>query len=365
MSVLSQIPPGVVTLEDYEPLARERLDPSVWGFLAGGAADELTMRWNREAFARVRLQGRALTDMQGANTRVTLFGQTLDFPILLAPVAYQNLLHPAGELATVEGASAMRAGMVVSTNATVLLEDIAAAAPDTLLWFQLYMLEDRESTRALIQRAENAGYRALVVTVDAPINGVRNREQRSGFRLSVADPINLRGLRRPYPVTQPSFVDSPLFNGFLNSAPTWKDIEWLQSITRLPIVLKGVMSPADAARAADLGVAGLVVSNHGGRTLDTLPATLDALPRIAARVEGRLPILMDGGIRRGTDVLKALALGASAVLVGRPYAFALAVAGAVGVAHVLSILRAELEAAMTLTGCPTLSHIDRSSLWEP
>lgn len=365
MSWPPEIPPGVVTLEDYEPLAQARLNPSVWGFLAGGAADELTLRWNRDAYARLRLTGRALRDMSGAHTRVTLLGTELDFPILLAPVAYQNLIHPAGELATVEGAAAMRAGMIVSTNATVSMEDIAASSHDTPLWFQLYMLEDRESTRTLIGRAEAAGYGALVVTVDAPINGVRNREQRSGFRLTVADPVNLRGLRRPYPAATPSLVDSPLFGGFLKSAPTWRDIEWLQSVTRLPIVLKGIMSPGDAVRAADLGVAGIVVSNHGGRTLDTLPATIEALPRIADAVEGRLPILVDGGIRRGTDIVKALALGASAVLVGRPYAFALAVAGAVGVAHVLSILRAELEAAMTLTGCPTIADIDRSILWDP
>jgi 4-hydroxymandelate oxidase len=358
-----EIPPGVVTLEDYEPLAEARLEPSVWGFLAGGAADELTLRWNREAFARLRLQGRVLRDMTQAHTRVTLLGTTLDYPILLAPVAYQNLIHPDGERATVEGAAAMRAGMVVSTNATVSMEDIAAASQGTPLWFQLYMLEERASTQTLIARAEAAGYQALVVTVDAPINGVRNREQRSGFRLTVAEPVNLRGLRRPYPAATPSFVESPLFNGFLKTAPTWQDVEWLQSVTRLPILLKGVMSPDDAARAAAMGVAGLVVSNHGGRTLDTLPATIEVLPRIVEAVNGRVPILMDGGIRRGTDVLKALALGASAVLVGRPYAFGLAVSGAVGVAHVLSILRAELEAAMVLTGCPTVADVDRSVLW--
>jgi 4-hydroxymandelate oxidase len=364
MSAVPQLPPGVVAVDDYEPLAREALPPAIWEWLDGGAADGLTMKRNREAFQQLRLQGRVLHDMTGANTRLTLFGQTLDFPILLAPIAYHKLLHPDGELATVSGASAMRAGMIVSTNATVLIEDIARVA-QTPLWFQLYMLEDRGFSRDLVQRAEAAGYQALVVTVDAPVNGVRNREARAGFRLPPdVERVNLRGLSRPYPSPAPRLVDSPLFNGFLASAPTWKDVAWLRSITRLPVLLKGVMAPGDAARALDEGAAGLVVSNHGGRVLDTLPAAIEALPRIADVVGDKMPLLVDGGVRRGTDILKALALGAKAVLVGRPYAYGLAAAGALGVAHVISILRAELEVAMTLTGCATLEEIDRSVLWD-
>lgn len=364
MSAIPQLPPGVVSVEDYEPLAREHLSPMVWEWLSGGGGDELTVRWNREAFHKIRLQGRVLRDMKGANTRVTLFGETLDFPILLAPVAYHKLIHPDGELATVTGASAIRAGMIVSTNATVMLEDIARSS-QTSLWFQLYMLADRGFTRELVQRAEDAGFKALVLTVDAPVNGTRNREARAGFRLPPdIKAVNLMGMTRPYPSQPPTLVESPLFNGFFDTMATWKDVAWLQSITRLPVLLKGVMGPEDAKQAASEGASGLIVSNHGGRVLDTLPAAIDALPRIVDVVGDTMPLLVDGGVRRGTDVLKALALGAKAVLVGRPYAYGLAAAGALGVVHVLSILRAELEVAMSLTGCVTLDDIDRSVLWQ-
>ncbi|MNF32932.1 Lactate 2-monooxygenase [compost metagenome] len=215
-----------------------------------------------------------------------------------------------------------------------------------------------------MQRAEAAGYRALVVTVDAPVNGMRNREQRCGFALpDGVEAVNLKGMRSlPPSVAQPGA--SPLFGSpLLEHAPTWKDLEWLQSLTRLPVLVKGVMNPLDAARAVGQGVAGIVVSNHGGRTLDGLPATLDVLPAVARAVEGKVPVLLDGGVRRGTDVLKALAFGASAVMIGRPYVHGLATAGASGVAHVLHLLRTELEVAMALAGCPDLRAIDASLIW--
>jgi 4-hydroxymandelate oxidase len=288
---------------------------------------------------------------------VTLLGRTFEHPILLAPVAYQKMAHPEGERATMLGASAMKAGMIVSTQSTVLLEDLAreAQAP---LWFQLYVQRDRALTQSLVARAEAAGFEAIVVTVDAPVLGPRNREQRSGFRLMPGvEAVNLRG--QPAAATRHLAAGASVFtSGLLEVAPTWTDIAWLRSITRLPVLLKGIMSAEDAARAVQEGVAGIVVSNHGGRTLDTLPATLDVLPRIAAQVAGRVPILFDGGIRRGTDILKALALGASAVLVGRPYLYGLAAAGAPGVAHVINILRTELEFAMVLTGRATVAEID-------
>jgi 4-hydroxymandelate oxidase len=371
MSQLPGVPPDVVTLADYEPHAQARMTPNAWAYVSGGGADEITLRANREAFDRLRLRGRVLADMTGAHTRVTLFGRTLDYPILLAPTAHQKLFHPDGELATVEGATAMRAAMVVSTEASVTLEAIAqasaAAAPDrhaTPLWFQLYLQADRGFVRALVERVEAAGYQALVLTVDLPVGFVRDRERRAGFHLPPGiDDANLRDMPRPAAAT-PGFLESQVFSGFLDTAPTWKDVAWLRGITRLPILLKGITSPDDAARGVDEGAAGLIVSNHGGRALDTLPASIDALPLVASRVAGRVPLLLDGGVRRGTDVLKALALGASAVLIGRPYVHALATAGAIGVAHVLHILRAELEVAMTLTGCPTLDRIDRSVLWD-
>ena len=356
------IPPGVVALSDYEAVARQRMNENAWAYIAGGSADELTLRANRDAFDRLRLQGRVLADMQGANTRLTLFGQALDYPILLAPVAFHKLVHPEGELATAFGAAAIKAGMVVSTQASVPLEQIASAAR-TPLWFQLYVQHDRGFTEKLVRRAEAAGYRALVVTVDAPVS-LRNREQRLGFRLPPGiEAANLRGLP-PTPPNRAALDESEVFRGLLDGAPSWKDIAWLRSLTRLPLLLKGIMAPADALRAIEEGADGIVVSNHGGRSLDTLPASIEALPRIAAAVTGRVPLLLDGGVRRGTDVLKALALGAKAVLVGRPYIHGLAVGGPVGLAHVMKILRTELEAAMALTGRRDLDSIDRSVLWD-
>jgi 4-hydroxymandelate oxidase len=356
------IPPGIVALADYEPVARERMGENAWSYISGGSADELTLRANRDAFGRLRLQGRVLADMQGANTRLTLFGQDFDYPMLLAPLAFHQLVHPDGELATAFGAAAIRAGMVVSTQAGVTLERIAQQAK-TPLWFQLYLQHDRNFTEALVRRAEAAGYRALVVTVDAPVS-LRNREQRAGFRLPAGiEAVNLRGMA-PAPAPRPALHESEVFRGLLDGAPTWRDIAWLRGITRLPVLLKGIMAPADALRAVDEGIDGLVVSNHGGRALDTAPATIEALPRVAEAVAGRVPLLADGGIRRGSDVLKALALGARAVLIGRPYIHGLAVGGPVGVAHVMKILRTELEIAMALTGRASLDAIDRSVLWD-
>lgn len=353
------IPSDIVAACDYEAHARTAMGENAWAYMAGGAADERTLRWNVEAFDRLRLQPRALPEVSDVDTRVTLFGRTLEHPILLAPAAYHKLLHPDGELATALGAGAMQAGMVLSTQASVTLEAVAAraAAP---LWFQLYVNPDRGFTGELVRRAEAAGYQALVVTVDAPVS-IRNREQRAGFRLPPGvEPVNLRG----QPPTPPVEDERAMLRHLLATATSWADIDWLRSFTRLPILLKGIMAPADAERGIAHGADGLVVSNHGGRVLDGAPASIEALPAIAGRVAGRVPLLMDGGIRRGTDVVKALALGASAVLVGRPYLYALAVGGPVGVAHLLKILRMELEIAMALTGRASLAAIDRSVLWE-
>jgi len=357
---LQQIPASIAAVADYEPFARERMTEQAWAYASGGAADELTLRENGAAFQRLRLSGRVLADMTGGNTRLELFGQPFAFPILLAPVAYQKLFHSEGELATVLAASAMHAGMVVSTQASVSLEDIArqAQAP---LWFQLYIQPDRGFTRELVLRAEAAGYQALVVTVDAPVSAMRNREQRAGFALPPdVEAVNLRGMR-PLQASAGRPGSSVLLGGpLMASAPTWQDLAWLRSSTRLPMLVKGVMAAEDARRAVAEGLDGLVVSNHGGRILDTQPATIDVLPEVAETVGGRIPVLLDGGVRRGSDVLKALALGASAVLVGRPYIYGLAAAGAVGVSHVMHILRAELETAMALTGCRDLGAIGPS-----
>lgn len=356
---LDRIPPEVAALADYEPLARERMSEAAWAYFAGGAGDEWTLRENIAAFARLPLRSRVLRDLSGGHTRVTLFGTELAAPILLAPVAFHRLAHPEGELATALAAGALETAMVVSTQASVSLEAIAgqAAAP---LWFQLYVQPDRDFTAGLVRRAEQAGYRALVVTVDAPVNGVRNREQRAGFSLPEGiEAVNLKGMKGLPPGPPEALLfGTPL----LAAAPGWDDLAWLRGLTRLPVLLKGIVDPQDARRALDAGIDGLIVSNHGGRALDGVPAAIDLLEPVVGAVAGAVPVLMDGGIRRGTDVLRALALGASAVLVGRPQIFGLAAAGAPGVAHVLRILRAEFELAMALAGCADVAAIDRSVL---
>lgn len=360
LAKLKQIPASIASVADYEPFARERVSEQAWAYVAGGAADEWTLRENCAAFQRLTLHSNVLRDLSGGNTRLTLFGQTFASPIFLAPVAYQKLVHPDGELATVLAASAAQACMVVSTQASVSLEEIARQAKSPL-WFQLYFQPDREFTRDLVMRAETAGYKAIVVTVDAPVSGIRNREQRAGFSLPPGvEAVNLRGMR--IPSLQGSQVgDGILLGGpLLATAPTWQDIAWLRSFTSLPIVIKGIMTADDASRVVSEGIDGIIISNHGGRTLDTQPSAIDMLPEIAQAVAGRLPLLLDGGIRRGSDAFKALALGATAVLVGRPYMYGLAAAGAVGVAHVLHILRAELEVTMALTGSRDLEAITNS-----
>ncbi|MGR6805912.1 alpha-hydroxy acid oxidase [Sphaerotilus natans] len=348
-----------VALPDYAAAAAERLDAQARAYFDGGAADELTLAANLQAWRQIGLQSRVLRPMAGAHTRVELLGRTLAHPVLLAPVAYQRLAHPDGEIATAQAAAALQAGMVLSTQSSVPVETVAHIVrrdPESgPLWFQVYIQPDRDFTLALVRRAEAAGCEALVLTVDAPVSGARDRERRAGFRLPPGvRAVHLEGLRLPpAPALRPG--QSALFDGLLADMPTWDDVAWLVGQTRLPVLLKGITHPDDAGLARQVGAAGLIVSNHGGRTLDTLPATAELLPRIVAAADG-LPVLVDGGIRRGTDVLKALGLGARAVLVGRPQVHALAVAGAQGVAHMLRLLRDELEIAMALTGCRCLAE---------
>lgn len=362
---LDRIPADVVSVTDYEPLARDRLTPQIFAYLSGGAADEITLRRNRSAFDRLPLRARVLRDMTGGDRGLQMFGRTFESPILLAPVAYQLLFHPHGECTTALAAAATRTGMIVSTQASVPIEDIArdAQAP---LWFQLYIQPDRDFTRGLVDRAERAGYAALVVTVDATVSGIRDRERRAGFSLPAGvEAINLRGMRWLPQLTSEVGGGMLLGGPLLDAGPTWADIRWLKSFTSLPVLVKGIMTAEDAVRAVAEGIDGIIVSNHGGRVLDTAPATIEVLPEIAAAVGGRVPLLMDGGIRRGTDIVKALALGAKAVLIGRPYVHALAAAGAIGVAHVVQMLLAELEVAMALTGCRNLDEIEPSLVREP
>ena len=367
MNSLPPIPAGVVTLDDHETRARTTLDANAWAYLAGGAANELTVRANADAWHDLQLLPRVLRPLAGGHTRGTLLGRELAHPILLAPVAYQRLAHPDGEIASALAASALQAGLVLSTQASTPLEDVARAFGNDPargpLWFQLYLQPDRGFNRELVQRVEAAGYEALVLTVDAPCHGARDRERRAGFHLPPGiGAVNLKGLGAPA-TTALRPGQSALFDGLLTHAPTWADVAWLQSVTRLPVLLKGILHPDDARQAVALQAGGVIVSNHGGRTLDTAVATARALPRVAEAVHGELPVLVDGGIRRGTDLLKAMALGASAVLIGRPFVFGLANAGAHGVAHVLRLLRDELEIAMALAGCRTLADASPACLW--
>ena len=345
-----------VCLADYETLAHERLSPGALAFFAGGGADEITVRWNREGFDKLALSPRVLRGGSGGHTRMTLFGREHRHPIFIAPMSLQRLAHPDGEIATAIAADAQDACMVLSAQASVAMEDVCRAGA-TCRWFQLYVQPTKPATLQLVRRAEAAGFEVLVVTVDAPVNGVRTREHRAGFELPPGiAPVNMEGL----PSTLPSALApeaSIVFDHFMAIATTWDDIVWLKSQTKLPIVLKGIVNADDAARAVELGADGIIVSNHGGRTLDTLPATIEVLPEIVAATGGRIPLLLDGGIRRGTDVLKALALGATAVLVGRPVIYGLVVDGALGAAHVLRLLRDEFEIAMALTGCRTVADI--------
>jgi 4-hydroxymandelate oxidase len=358
---LAAIPRELVAAADYERFAREHLDDNAWEYLCGGAGDEITLRENRAAFERVRLEARVLADVRGGHTRLKLFGQEYEHPVFLAPVAYQKLFHPEGELATAMAAAAMQAGFAVSTLASVSLEAIAAATPAPL-WFQLYLQASREHSLQLLRRAEASGYKAVLVTVDAPLAGIRNREQRAGFALppGVAA-VNVAEYAAPQ--NAPAATGSMVFDVLMQNAPTWQDMEWLVSVSRLPVVIKGIVNAADACRALELGVQGIVVSNHGGRILDTVPASIEVLPAVAGAVAGRVPVLLDSGVRRGSDICKALALGADAVMIGRPYIHALATAGALGVAHLLRTLREELEITMALCGCRTLEAINRDCLF--
>jgi 4-hydroxymandelate oxidase len=335
------IPPGIVTLEDFEGLARERLSATTFESVRGGAADEITIRWNREGFNRVALRPRVLVDVSRLDTRVTLFGQTLPHPILLAPAGVHDRLHPEAELETARGASKAGALLVIPSAASRPLEEIVRAATPTP-WFQLYISPDRGAARERAQRAEAAGCKVLIVTIDGPAPGVRNSLMRPPFT----------------PIATPGEMKTGS-----DTSLSWKDIAWLRSIVRIPIVLKGIIDPDDAARAVAEGVAGISVSNHGGRALDTAPATIDALPAVVEKVQGRIPVFLDGGVRRGTDVMKALARGASAVMIGRPFLYGLGTAGADGVERVVKILREEFEMAMAFTGRASLKAIDRSVLW--
>ncbi len=349
-----------VNVAEIESLARRRMPRAHFDYYAGGSEDERTLARNRAGFDRLALLPRVLADVSRVDTAAEALGAPLSLPVLLAPAAYQRLADPEGETATARAAGAAGSLMVVSTLATRSLEEVAAAATGPL-WFQLYVYRDRGITQRLIARAEGAGYRALVLTVDTPRLGRRERDERSRFRLPRGFSIaNLAGEGDRRERWDEQGTMASYANEQLDPSLTWEAVAWLRKQTRLPIVLKGIMRPDDAARAAEAGAAGVWVSNHGGRQLDGEQATILALPGVAEAVRGRAEVYLDGGIRRGTDVLMALALGARAVMIGRPYLWGLAAAGERGVRRVLEMLREELSISMGLAGVPDVPSIDRS-----
>jgi 4-hydroxymandelate oxidase len=357
------VPSTPINVLEYEAIARQKMEPGAFDYYAGGAEDERTLAANRWAFDQVFLRPRVLVDVSHVDSTSQLLGASLRAPILIAPAAFQALAHADAELATARAAGGAGTVMVVSTVASRSLEEIAAAAGGPL-WFQLYVYKDRELTRALVARAEAAGYAALVLTVDTPILGRRERDTRNGFQLP--EKVMLANFSAAHPLASSpgeggGHANFQEYTRYLfDAALDWSVVAWLRSITRLPILLKGILTPEDARVAVEAGVDGIIVSNHGGRQLDGVEPTLRALPRVADAVAGAVPVLMDGGVRRGTDVLKALALGARAVLIGRPFLWGLAAAGEPGVRHVLDLLGAELQLAMALSGRTTLAAVDRS-----
>ena len=350
------IRPGNVA--GYEAVAEQRLPRSVFDYYAGGAEDEQTLRANRHAFTRYMLRPRVLVDVSRVDAGVRLFGSDAAFPVLIAPTAFQRLAHPDGELATARAAAAAGTICIASTLSTYPIEDIAAAAPAAMLWFQLYVFRDRSITEELVRRAEAAGCRAICLTATVPVQGNRERDTLNRFQLPLGvEMANFRGMRQAsFPDARGSGLRAFIAAEF-DPSLTWEAVSWLRSITALPIVLKGIMTPQDARLAHEHGADGVIVSNHGGRQLDGAEATLHALPRVAEAVADRMPILVDGGIRRGTDVVKALLLGARAVLIGRPVLWGLAADGQAGVEHVLDILREEVLRTLALLGAPAIEAL--------
>jgi 4-hydroxymandelate oxidase len=331
-----------VNVWDYERLAEERLDANAHAYFAGGAGDEVTLRDNVAAFERRKLRPRVLVDVRGCSTATTVLGTEISMPVLIAPVALQGMAHPDGDLATARAAAAAGTIMCLSTAATARPAAVAAAAPGGARWFQVYVFDDRPITEDLVAEAVDTGYGALVLTVDAPFLGRRERDLRVDFRI-------------PEGLTPSGNIFSEGFDTGLS----WRDLEWLGGYG-LPVVVKGLITAEDARLACEHGAAAVVVSNHGGRQLDGVSATLDALEEVIEAVDGRIEVLLDGGVRRGVDVLKAVALGARAVLIGRAMVWGLAVGGEAGVAHVLQLLRAEIELGLALLGCRSPADVNRA-----
>ncbi|XP_013414099.1 hydroxyacid oxidase 1 [Lingula anatina] len=355
---------SLVCLDDFEKYAFGKLDRNALDYYRSGANDEQSLRDNRAAFGRYRFRPRFLQkDVSKRDLSTRIQGQPVDFPVGIAPTALQRMAHPDGEVATGRAAAAMKTCMVLSTMATSSIEEVAQASPEGLRWFQICIYRDREVTKELVRRAERSGYKALVLTVDTPMFGRRLADTRNKFTL----PPHLRmanfkqadyksdGVKGRKGSGQSKFAAS-----LLNPSLKWTDVRWLKQFTKLPIIVKGILTGEDAVEAVRTGVDGIVVSNHGARQLDGVPATIDVLPEVVRAVNGQCEVYLDGGVRTGTDVLKALALGAKAVFIGRPALYGLAYDGEAGVKTILQILRDELSLAMALAGCASLSDINSS-----
>jgi 4-hydroxymandelate oxidase len=348
-------PAAPLNLAEFEPLARARLRADVYDYYAGGADDEITVRANTEAFRALELRYRVLVDVAERDLSTRVFDVPLAWPVILAPTALHRMAHPDGERATARAAAATGTLLTLSSISSVSLEEVADSAPGAPRWFQLYHFNDRDKSLTMIERAHRAGYGAIVLTVDAPLIGRRERDLRNPFAMP-------EGIEAVHFGVDPRLAtaDSPLAAFISQPSINWSDLGWIRTASPLPLLLKGIVRADDAKRALDEGVDGLWVSNHGGRQLDTSVPTARALPEIVEAVAGRVPLVVDGGIRRGTDALKALALGADLVAIGRPQLWGLAVGGEDGLRRVLELLREEVSLAMALAGCASLADIDRS-----
>jgi L-lactate dehydrogenase (cytochrome) len=375
--------PHVICVEDFRPLARQRLPKSVFDYLDGGAEGEVTLRENCRIFDDVTFRPRHAVALADCSLCTTVLGLKLSLPFLLAPVGYSRLMHPGGEVAAARAAGKAGTAYILSTISGHKLEDVRRASSGPV-FYQLYLMGGRGAAEASIERARVAGFNALVVTIDTPVAGIRERDYRNGMKELVSGSVFEKIPYLPQLLARPGWLTSYLLDGGLpglpnviipgkgpmplvdinaalaESAVTWADLRWIKEAWKGPIIIKGVLTADDALRSLDAGAAAVSVSNHGGRQLDGVPASLRALPEVVEAVKGRIEVLMDGGIRRGTDVVKAIAMGARAVLCGRAYAYGLAAAGEAGVDRAVEILRTDLERTLRLLGCPSVAALDRS-----
>jgi isopentenyl diphosphate isomerase/L-lactate dehydrogenase-like FMN-dependent dehydrogenase len=375
--------PRVVCVEDLRPLARRRLPQAVFDYIDGGAEGEVTLRENRRAFEEITFRPRHAVAVPVCDLRTRVLGFDLALPFLLAPVGYTRLMHPGGEVAAARAAGGAGTGYILSTISGHKLEDVRAASPGPV-FYQLYLLGGRPAAEASIERARMASFSGLVVTIDTPVSGIRERDHRNGIKELISGTLLEKARYLPQVLARPGWLIGFLLDGGLKALPnvvipgqgpmplvdvnsalassavTWADLRWIREAWRGPIIVKGVLTGDDARRAIDEGAVAISVSNHGGRQLDGVPASLRALPEVVAAVNGQIEVLMDGGVRRGTDIVKALCLGARAVLCGRAYAYGVAASGEAGVLRAIEILRADLDRTLRLLGCPSLAALDRS-----